>query len=399
MSTSRERDIPPPRRKSCEACRAAKRRCDLALPTCFRCAQRNLACVYPGLPAPDSIPDMLAFMDETMSAPYCMTDFNFTPTPVLHGYMSTNWSIPGDLIQQNLQLMSAKTKSSLDLSVLLASRFQYAIDTLQEVPRMMVTENRTPWCHPELYKDGMPKVMQVDAYACCALYITKNPINGPLITTHIQSRHQELILSSLPTSPPEVLAHTQALLLYQIMYLFDPTLNSNTAIETLSLSALESAAFFLFSSTHFPPAPQETAPGMAPSTSLTSLLPNTLQSTIQFWKLWVFGESARRTILFTFYFIQIFRLLHGDRDLKCDGKLGILHSWYSSAHLWNAPNALEFAVAWAEREHFIVQNVNFSKVLNEAQPSDVDLFGRMLLVTLLGIDQVQAWFCRRGAIL
>ncbi|KAL2834702.1 hypothetical protein BJY01DRAFT_224150 [Aspergillus pseudoustus] len=243
----------------------------------------------------------------------------------------------------------------------------------------------------------MPKAMQ-DAYACCALYITKNSLNAPVITSHIHTRHQELILSPLPTSTPDLLAHTHALLIYRIMHLFDPDLHNaltTSTFDALSMSALESAAALLFSSTHFPPESEPTdtlMPG-------TSILPSTLESTMHFWKLWVFEESARRTILFTFYFLQIVRLLCGERNLLCDGKLGLVHSWYFSAYLWNAPSALDFAVAWTEREHYIVRNVNFSKVLREAQPGDIDRFGKMLLVTSQGIDRMQEWFSARGSIL
>ena len=39
---------PPPRRKSCNACVKAKRRCDLLTPQCSRCFQKNVDCVYDG---------------------------------------------------------------------------------------------------------------------------------------------------------------------------------------------------------------------------------------------------------------------------------------------------------------------------------------------------------------
>lgn len=42
----------------------------------------------------------------------------------------------------------------------IASRLQFAIDRLQEVPRTMILENQTPWCHPQLYRNYMPRSMQ-----------------------------------------------------------------------------------------------------------------------------------------------------------------------------------------------------------------------------------------------
>ncbi|KAL2822109.1 hypothetical protein BJX63DRAFT_182980 [Aspergillus granulosus] len=409
MGSSVERDNPPPRRKSCEACRAAKRRCDLALPACFRCTRRNVACVYPGLPPLDLIPEMLALFNQTEMADPCVAQFAFDAPPTFQTPAPPRQASPSPLGNrpQNSHLSAAhpegyeithvRTNPHAPLSEIMASRFQYAIDTLSDTPRRMVVENQTPWSHRELYSGGMPKVMQ-DAYACCALYITKNPLNAPVITSHIHTRHQELILSPLPTSAPDLLAHTHALLIYRIMHLFDPDLHNaltTSTFDALSMSALESAAALLFSSTHFPPESE-------PTDKLihgTSILPSTLESTMHFWKLWVFEESARRTILFTFYFLQIVRLLRGERNLFCDGKLGLLHSWYFSAYLWNAPSALDFAVAWTEREHYIVRNIDFSQVLREAQPGDVDCFGKMLLVTSQGIDKIQEWFSARGSLL
>ncbi|KAL3491865.1 hypothetical protein BJX62DRAFT_251005 [Aspergillus germanicus] len=415
MSSSVERDNPPPRRKSCEACRAAKRRCDLALPACFRCTRRNVACVYPGLPAPEVMPELLALFNQPEMPDPCMTQFTLgntptfdsvlleTPPPSIHQpsplpLKNRPQNSPSSVTySQSLEITHVRTRAHAPLSEIMASRYQYALDTLSDTPRMMVVENQTPWSHRELYSDGMPKAMQ-DAYACCALYITKNPINGPVITSHIHTRHQELILTPLPTSTPDLLAHTHALLIYRIMHLFDPDLHnalSTSPFDTLSFSALESAAALLFSSTHFPP---ESDPSDKLISNI-SVLPSTLESTMHFWKLWIVEESARRTILFTFYFLQIVRLLRGERNLHCDGKLGLLHAWYSSAYLWGAQSALDFAVAWAEREHFIVRNVNFTKVLSEAQPGDVDCFGRMLLVTSQGMENIKEWFIARGSIL
>ncbi|KAL4955910.1 hypothetical protein BDW69DRAFT_104915 [Aspergillus filifer] len=411
MSSFVERNNPPPRRKSCDACRAAKRRCDLALPTCFRCARRGISCVYPGLPAPDQLPELLTLLNgQSEPVEECADQFNFASAPPafdvppaldLSGLETPALSLPLQderlysapvLVRtSNNEMTHVRSNTYITLSELMESRFRYAIDTLKDVPRMMVVENQTPWSHAQLYINGMPKVMQ-DAYACCALYITKNAINGPIITSHVHSHLQEVTLSSTPTSPPDLLAHTHALLLYLIMHLFDTDLaaaNGYSSLDTLSMTALESAASLLFSTTHFPP----------PDELETSNLPTNPTPTPNFWPLWLAEESARRTILFTFYFLQIIRLFRGDENMKCDGKLGLLHSWYSSAYLWNAPSATEFALAWVEREHFIVRNVDFGQVLNEATPNDVDVFGRMLLVTSQGVEKVREWFWGRGAIL
>jgi hypothetical protein len=186
-----------------------------------------------------------------------------------------------------------------------------------------------------------------------------------------------------------MLARTHALILYQIMRLFDSDIRSQATAEAL-FTTLEASVLNLMR-TIYVPDPKEP----------TDLIPLSMDPIIEFWESWVLQESARRTVLLTSYFMQIYKLLQGKVPAQCDGKLGIYgdHAWYLSAHLWNAQSAFDFAVAWAEREHFIVYNLDFSSALVNAQPVDVDMFGRMLLVTILGIDEATAWFYVRGAIL
>lgn len=40
------------------------------------------------------------------------------------------------------------------------SRLRYSVDTIIASPKQMVLENRTPWCHPNLYEHYMPQSMQ-----------------------------------------------------------------------------------------------------------------------------------------------------------------------------------------------------------------------------------------------
>jgi hypothetical protein len=60
-----------------------------------------------------------------------------------------------------------------------------------------------------------------DAQAACALYITKNDINKGFIFRHIEQRMNELLAMENLDTPIELLAKTQALILYQIIRFFD----------------------------------------------------------------------------------------------------------------------------------------------------------------------------------
>ncbi|KAJ5090265.1 hypothetical protein N7532_008949 [Penicillium argentinense] len=288
--------------------------------------------------------------------------------------------------QSDLVVAIPRARPLRPLSEIVASHLQFAIDNLKNTPKIMVLENQTPWCHQQLYKSYMPKVMQ-DAYACCSLYMSKNDINAPVIMSLFDARTRELLSMSEPTEPIEILARVHALILYQIMRLFDGDIRSHATADAL-FATLELSVLTLMS---IIPVPNPSGP--------TELLPPSVEGTAIFWQIWVLQESARRTILLTFYFIQIYKVLQGKVPVTCDGKLGLEHSWYLSGHLWNSQSAFDFAVAWTEQQHHIVYNLNFEPVLQSAHPDEVDLFGRMLLVTVLGIDKAKAWFYTRGAIL
>ncbi|XHG01014.1 hypothetical protein AWENTII_004420 [Aspergillus wentii] len=286
-------------------------------------------------------------------------------------------------ISQELILQSTGPSPSPSLPAIIASRLQFAMDILQAAPRMMVTQTQTPWCHSQLYRNGMPRVMQ-DAFAACSLYMTKNTINAPVILSIFDSRVNDLISLPTPSSPLDLLARTHALILYQIMRLFDGDIRSRTAVESL-FPTLEYLACTLMEHIYLPDPTTDT------------LLPSAIESVMTFWDDWIFQESARRTVLLTFYFMQIYKTLQGKMPLYCDGRLGLVHAWYSSAHLWDARDAFDFAVAWTDKPHLVVQNGDFSGLLEVAKGEDVDLFGKMLLVTVLGVEKVKAWFYERGS--
>jgi hypothetical protein len=67
-----------------------------------------------------------------------------------------------------------------------------------------------------------------------------------------------------------------------------------------------------------------------------------------------------------------------------------------SAHLWKAASAFDFAIAWNEKKHFLVKDFDLTEILESARPDDLDVFGRMMLVGIMGIEDVKGWFHTRG---
>ena len=113
------------------------------------------------------------------------------------------------------------------------------------------------------------------------------------------------------------------------------------------------------------------------------------------WKAFIYRESARRTSLILFHLIALCNLLRG-RFSSCSQDLIIGTSVAISAHLWNAASAFEFAVAWNEKKHYLVKGLDFTDVLEQAKCEDVDVFSKMMMTSIMGIDDVRGWCHTRG---
>jgi hypothetical protein len=70
-----------------------------------------------------------------------------------------------------------------------------------------------------------------------------------------------------------------------------------------------------------------------------------------------------------------------------------------SAHLWSAQSAFDFAVAWNEKPHYLIKDLDMNDLLKNARVDDIDLFGRVILIGMMGIDDVRGWFHTHGGIL
>lgn len=217
--------------------------------------------------------------------------------------------------------------------------------------------------------------------------MSKNRQNSPIILRTIQSRVNELITQPEPTTPFENLARTQALLLYHIIRIFDGDIASRASAERTQ-SALEDSAMALLTHVSFDVAAQHPASAELPL--------HPLGPTRAFWRDWVYQESARRTLLFTFFLLQAYRILAGYPISSCDGRLNMCHSFTLSAPLWHAQTPVEFARAWSETAHLVVTNGELEKVFKEARARHVDLFGKIILTSILGVDEAEGWFASRG---
>lgn len=201
--TATERANPPPRRKSCAACTRAKRRCDLASPSCQRCTGRGLQCHYPqrrgpadlSVPAPTPTPSFEdarepavdftidALMDGFWSSsdacavdPLPLPDFSVptvempseSPPASAHSGPPATFDPQSLLRGQDKQLVymgsvSGRLATADDVVCtpqFLSDRLGYLFDYMHKLPQVLVDTLGTPWCHPTVFKEVTPKAYE-----------------------------------------------------------------------------------------------------------------------------------------------------------------------------------------------------------------------------------------------
>jgi hypothetical protein len=165
----------------------------------------------------------------------------------------------------------------------------------------------------------------------------------------IESRVQELLSSPAPTAPLDVIAHAHALLIYQILRLLDTDARVRLSYDA-TMPQLEEAAYSLipYITFHEFAAPGQTshAPDVLP------LYP--ISAARDFWGSWVFQESARRTLAIILFFLLTYRYVKGEVRTQCRNNTYACRSVTLSAHLWQAGDPVDFALAWRNKRHFVV---------------------------------------------
>ncbi|KAF2871817.1 hypothetical protein BDV95DRAFT_26855 [Massariosphaeria phaeospora] len=390
------------RQRSCSQCAKGKRRCDLRQPSCMRCSRQSLLCLYPPQPCADGTPnsrtdttapeiisgeDDVAFelaFPEIPAQAMDLLDFDFGAGAASVQSLDNlfNGNTDHDAAQlSRINYLPSKASLPFQMSSFVRSRTEYSMERLGLAPRMMVEENATPWSHRNLYEDHIPRSIQ-DAHAACALYISKNDRNAIFIIRHITHRATELANSSISDVPSEVLARAHALLLYNSMLLFSGEVRYCAQVEALvpHMKAIGEALCTLVACETDPSGPL----ALYPSTAAESA-----------WKSFIFRESLRRTLLAVFQSLAFCNLF-----LETPGSCS--HDYVSGNRvtyqraLWDAETAFDFAMAWNDKYHFLIRELDFDELLRIGQADDVDVFGKMLLTGLLGTDNVKGWLHTRG---
>lgn len=336
----------------------------------------------------DVIEHAAAPVDFDLLADTDIADLDFGTTVTLLDSLSDMlYTSPNDQCLGLNRVIHHQTQTTFSVSPMshfARSRVDWPIERLKLAPRAMVEQSGTPWQHAMLYREHMPQVLQ-DAYAACAMYISRNTTNNDFIASYIKRHTEALIGSPISKEAIDLLARAHALMLYQSMLVFGGDISLYSQAESL-LPCMNEVAYALHSLTNYHEDPSGTIP----------LYPSALARTA--WTAYIFRESLRRTVLALFQFATIYQLLRGQLTL-CNEHLALGNKLIISAQLWDAKNAFDYAVIWNNQRHFFVKELDFSGVLRDAMPEDIDTLGKMLMVALKGEDDIKGWFYTRGGVL
>ncbi|KAF7589354.1 hypothetical protein BBP40_004434 [Aspergillus hancockii] len=382
------------RRKACNSCIKAKRRCDLQHPACGRCAAKGVHCQYRSTrlhasenginPSLDGVP---AFQDAGVSLTGRIgPDTSRPENSVLWWslFVVTGSSVfplgPLNNIFLSPESWNIVRRVSNADQIFDASSLIKGIWTIRQWLRQWVLEGSTVFIHPRLYQGPLPHCLQ-DAFTSAATYFFKGLANEDVINSIIEERVCKLLDVPTPSNLSGHLVRVQALLVYQIICLFDGDVHQRSLgekrIPTLALWSSQMLECARISSEYIQLAQGAFCP------------PEPREETI--WKAWVLAESVRRTWMMRAIVVSVYELLKCGRT-SCPGGV----KFTARAGLWEASSAQSWVAACQQQDVLFLSVVDANRLFLQVRPNEVDGFMHFILTVICGLDAVVTWVSSTG---
>ena len=400
------------RRKACHACARAKRQCNKQTPSCRRCRENHLECRYPRVkkvyaseesPPASSLlkindaPDVPRPSDAGLDV-----DFHeFDPDNLVFVNTTTiddNRPSQGGIDESSTTVVEQEwffSQESWMLSHLPPGVQQPElqgdaflkeyISSVQQWLRQWVLEGQNPFIHSRLYQASIPSCIQ-DAYTSLTAYFLKNSSNENLTFTTIKERAAQLVdyrAAHYPGHVVEQLSQVQALLIYQIICLFDGDISMRAQAEKY-LGQLDCWAGQLL----------QTISGFGEgggqhiaAADTDFLRPNQDPATMR-WKRWIVAESTRRTWV-TATRVQAVYLVLQQGWAGCPGTL----LFTARKGIWDADSAYSWAKTCNEDGPLLLQQLPTLSdgIISIVRMSEIDEFARVSLALSWGPEKMAKW--------
>ncbi|TEY52432.1 hypothetical protein BOTCAL_0258g00020 [Botryotinia calthae] len=340
-------------------CIQTKRKCDRTWPRCQRCVTRDTECRYIGRnrpqpqQSPDSDVDQPAPISEHLGEqPSNGALFEFTNHFNLAGQGDFIFNSIQDEVPQRVSssarpdIVRAVTSDSK-----LQARVEFVAKRLTRIPRIFAQHGHTTFIHQIQFQQSCSPALQ-DAMSACALYCMKSVANQ---TTDM-----------LLASRTDLLAALQALLLYQVMRLFDGVIRLRAHAE-----ADEPVAILWASQLNALTFNAEDTPMAASGSTDTSIVTVDRRSD---WQSWLVNESIRRTVITTFMLKGVYSFLKPGYDEPID---------LNSAIGWcRAQEETEQLEIWVKR---------WDEAIAKANPVDLEEFVVLIMTMIWGPEATRKW--------
>lgn len=385
--------MPPPHRQVCAACVKSKRRCDMAIPKCYRCRVRLLECHYPSSSRrtlPTSLTSLPQEVDTTPADQF-ETSLQIRDPDFDFNLLADNLSLPPfpdyDLDWQeamtNIQDFSVpdilSANDTAGRSVLAGQIYQhrvvYAVERFKSFPKQLVIQGQNPFMHHRMLGEHLSKPL-CRILGICSFYQMKSETNKHLVYSSIQEYADELIsVPQMAESDMDLLAITQTWILLQIIRLFDGDIRQRANAE-------HAHPFFLNSIRRL----QQRMKGVKdPGQDIASII-RTQGSNA--WEAWSLAESIRRTVILGHSLDGLYSFLKNGWD---DAREFEVLSFFGQGALWCATSRFEWESAVAQRQALPIKLSDWDSCLMNAKPEDMDELGIIIMVLVKGVDYCCHW--------
>lgn len=236
-----------------------------------------------------------------------------------------------------------------------------------------VQAGKTPFITPHLYQAELPPILQ-DAYLVCSAYLNRTPANMNMIFSILSSKVQHLISTMQSCSVQDQLASLQAMILYQIIRLFDGNIRQRSIAEAqLSLLDQWTAALRLRHSS-------------CCSTSFHSSPYHT----------WLSGESIRRTILMSIFLQGVYGAIKRGYCDRVPDMAGLPLTLRGD--LWEIDTENEWLLATQGYEPLVMSYHDFTGVWSGFADVGIEAFQKVLLVACLGEEGLRSRMLDKSAL-
>jgi hypothetical protein len=420
-------------RNACKACASSKRKCGRQMPSCARCADRDVPCVYPTssnraasssrLLAPSTLRDPVSGIEDglhtvvaggTSARTAGLTLADELMSDLAFSLLDNDYPAPSSLFQTPNEpttgtdwflapetwkichrvAASASVADSITEAVSRATVKKH-VAILQSWFERWVTTGSNPFIHRCLYSKKFPACVQI-AYVTLASYIHRNPANTDAVLQIVEDRSNDLLQENgavvsmagtvewvdreeQDTDVFAQLTRLHALLVYQIIGLFDGDIRSRYVAES-QMAIRDSWADKLFHS-----AARTLSNNHEVATQLVCL-PNASTNLQEQWHLWILSESIRRTWFVAVSLSSVFYGLQ-QRWSTCPGSI-----MYTNRNgLWNATSATEWERQCLAKSVAFLQRYEYAKLLEHTEPADIDEFGAAMLDMTLKKELLETW--------